>query len=56
MLQCLQFAKLAVRQCKHGCKKKKKRKGGTDRTLIRSDKTLLTQFSLFDVSGQERPL
>jgi hypothetical protein len=26
VLQCLQFAKIAIRQCKHGCKKKKKEK------------------------------
>jgi hypothetical protein len=26
VLQCLQFAKIAIRQCKHGCKKIKKEK------------------------------
>jgi hypothetical protein len=45
LLQCFQFAKIASRQCKHGCKKKeerkknkeKKGKGENDRMLIRSD-------------------
>ncbi len=46
MSQCLQFAEIAIRQCKHGCKKEerkkeKKRKGKDDRTLIRSDLTYL---------------
>ncbi len=44
VLQCLQFAKNAIRQCKHGCKKRrkkkrKKRKEKDDRTLIRSNLT-----------------
>ncbi len=26
VLQCLQFAKIAIRQCKHGCKKRKKKR------------------------------
>jgi hypothetical protein len=26
VLQCLQFAKIAIRQCKHGCKKRKMKK------------------------------
>jgi hypothetical protein len=25
VLQCLQFAKIAIRQCKHGCKKVEKK-------------------------------
>ncbi len=46
VLQCLQFAKLAIRQCKHYCKKRRKkkrekRKGKDDRTLIRSNLTYL---------------
>ncbi len=51
--QCLRFAKIAIRQCKHGCKKKKKRKkrkGKDDRTLIRSN---LTYFDL-TFCGPER--
>jgi hypothetical protein len=44
--QCLQFAKIAIRQCKHGCKKeekkRKKQKGKHDRTLIRSNLTYLS--------------
>ncbi len=44
--QCLQFAKIAMRQCKHGCKirrkkKRKQRKGKYDRMLIRSNLTFL---------------
>jgi hypothetical protein len=44
--QCLQLAKIAIRQCKHGCKKRRKkkrekRKEKDDRTLIRSDLTYL---------------
>jgi hypothetical protein len=26
VLQCLHLAKIAIRQCKHGCKKKKEKK------------------------------
>jgi hypothetical protein len=41
VLQCLQFAEIAIRQCKHGCKKRRKKekreKGKDDRMLIRSD-------------------
>jgi hypothetical protein len=45
VLQCLQFAEFAIRQCKHGCKKKerkkdKREKGKDDRTLIRSNLTI----------------
>ncbi len=44
--QCLQFAKMTIRQCKHGCKKEerkkeKKRKGKDDRMLIRNGLTYL---------------
>jgi hypothetical protein len=40
--QCLQFAKIAIRQCKHGSKKRRKKKekrekGKDDRTLIISN-------------------
>jgi hypothetical protein len=40
------FAEIAIRQCKHGCKKRrkkkeKKRKGKDDRTLVRRDLTYL---------------
>jgi hypothetical protein len=53
--QCLQFAKIAIRQCKHGCKKirkkkRKKRKGKDDRTLTRSN---LIYFNLI-FCGPER--
>jgi hypothetical protein len=46
MSQCLQFAEITIRQCRHGCKKEerkkeKKRKGKDDRTLIRSNLTIL---------------
>jgi hypothetical protein len=45
VLKCLQFAKIAIRQCKHSCKKKKEKKkrerGNDDRMLIRSDLTYL---------------
>jgi hypothetical protein len=36
-------------------KKRIKRKGKDDRMLMKSNSPLLTQFSAFDVSGQERP-
>jgi hypothetical protein len=26
MLQCLQFAEITIRQCKHGCKKEERKK------------------------------
>jgi hypothetical protein len=53
--QCLQFAEIAIRQCKHGCKKEernkeKKETGKDDRMLIRSD---LTIFNLI-FCGPER--
>ena len=46
VLHCLQFAEIAIRQCKHGCKKEernkeKKETGKDDRMLIRSDLTYL---------------
>jgi hypothetical protein len=43
--QCPQFAKITIRQCKHGCRKKKEKKkrerGNDDWMLIRSDLTYL---------------
>jgi hypothetical protein len=41
VLQCLQFAKIAIRQCKHGCKKEerkkeKREKGKDDRMPMKS--------------------
>jgi hypothetical protein len=46
VLQCLQFAKITIRQCKHGCKKRgkkksKNRKGKDDRKLLKSNLTYL---------------
>jgi hypothetical protein len=46
MCRSLQFAKNAIRECKHGCKKRRKkkrekRKGKDDRSLIKSDLTCL---------------
>jgi hypothetical protein len=42
VLQCLQLAEIAIRQCKHGCKKEERRKenrekGKDDRALIISN-------------------
>jgi hypothetical protein len=54
VLQCLQLAKIAIGQCKHGCERKKKnkekRKDKDDRMLIRSD---LIYFNLI-FCGPER--
>jgi hypothetical protein len=57
--RCLQFAKIAIRQCKHGCKKRrkkkrKKRKGKDDRTLIRSDLTYLPLDLLWSRTDKRR--
>ncbi len=59
MLQCLQFAKIAIRQCKHGCKKEerkkeKKGKGKDDRMLIRSNLTYLPLDLLWSQTDKRR--
>ncbi len=59
MLQCLQFSKIAIRQCKHGCKKEgrkleKKRKGKDDRMLIRSNLTYLPLYLLWSQMDKRR--
>jgi hypothetical protein len=45
VLQCLQFAEIAIRQCKHGCEKEERKKekretGKDDRMLTRSNLTI----------------
>jgi hypothetical protein len=57
--QCLQFAKIAIRQCKHGCKKRrkkkrKKRKGKDYRTPIRSNLTYLPLDLLWSQTNKRR--
>jgi hypothetical protein len=56
--QCLQFAKIAIRQYKHGCKKRgkkkeKREKGKNDKTLIRNDLNYLNLI-FYDFYGPEQ--
>jgi hypothetical protein len=56
--QCLQFAKIAIRQCKQGCKKERKKekreRGKDDRMLIRSDLTYLPPDLLWSRTDKRR--
>jgi hypothetical protein len=54
--QCLQFKIITIRQCKHGCKKKKEKKGigKDDRTLIRSDLTYFPFDLLWSRTSKRR--